>query len=264
MEPIAILQADLLDIVFENRNKEYGAYPLRKSYNRRLLFSTGVMLSVVGLFWLATKLYKPLIIPVIYVPEITLSKLVFPPIKPSVRPQAMPHATKPVAQQAINPIIVKTEIAEKPLPDNATMVDGPVGPEQSGVPGNGPQPAATAGAGTPSSIDSMQSPVYEKVFESAEHMPEFPGGMEALSRFLSRNLRAPDGGNDESVRVLARFIVNCDGFVTACEITTSGGPAFDREVLRVIHKMPRWKPGVQLNRPVSVYYRLPVQFNFQE
>ena len=91
-------------------------------------------------------------------------------------------------------------------------------------------------------------------------MPEFPGGVEGLKRYLLRNLREPEGLQPgEKVVVLIRFVVDKDGSIDEATIVQSGGH-FDQEVLRVIKKMPRWKPGIQNNRFVAVYYTLPVTF----
>ncbi|HEY4155800.1 MAG TPA: energy transducer TonB [Puia sp.] len=93
-------------------------------------------------------------------------------------------------------------------------------------------------------------------------MPEFPGGTEALRRYLSRNLRMPDTEKESGsqVRVIVKFVVGPDGRVTGINTILSGGKAFDEEVQRVISRMPTWKPGIQNGRKVSVYFNLPVNF----
>jgi protein TonB len=93
-------------------------------------------------------------------------------------------------------------------------------------------------------------------------MPEFPGGIEALKRFLIRNLRMPDNNLEEGteVKVIARFVVGADGRVRDIEIVLPAGAEFNAEVKRVISKMPDWKPGSQNHRNVAVYFNLPVNF----
>ena len=276
MEPMDILQADPLDILFEHRNKDYGAYPLRKFYNRRLLVALGVMLATVLIASFFILLHKP-----VFVKPVTVSgviSLINPipekpavkPPKPAVLPPAVPK-TRTASIKEVTLLIVK-ENDVPPIPEikalegktiaavtNAGAADnGPGGPAgTTGRDGNGLLPAADSASGL--SDDKIYS-------DGVEQMPEFPGGADALKRFLSRNLHAPETGQEAGtqVRVLARFVVNKDGNVSGMEINHSGGGEYDREVLRVIQRMPRWKPGLQHNHPVNVYYMLPVVFTVSE
>ena len=93
----------------------------------------------------------------------------------------------------------------------------------------------------------------------AEVMPEFPGGMEAFKKFMLRNLRQPDLSEGEKVVVRVQFVVDADGSIKNMNILQSGG-GLDSEVIRVVGKMPKWKPGVQNGRFVAVYFTLPVTF----
>jgi protein TonB len=91
--------------------------------------------------------------------------------------------------------------------------------------------------------------------------PEFPGGQEALMKFLFRHLNTPaELENDEKRMVKARFKVNPDGSVSLVEIVQSAGELFDKEVIRVCKKMPRWKPAIQNGVAVPMSYLLPVTF----
>jgi protein TonB len=98
-------------------------------------------------------------------------------------------------------------------------------------------------------------------FIAHESEPEFPGGPEALKRFLAQNLTTPvDLGDGEKKTVQIRFKVDKDGTVNTFEIITSGGNEFDNEVVRVCKKMPRWIPAIQNGINVPVSYILPVTF----
>jgi protein TonB len=100
---------------------------------------------------------------------------------------------------------------------------------------------------------------------TAELMPAFPGGMEALRKFLERNLRNPEDVEPGTVlAVKIRFIVGYDGKLKGFQIIEDGGEPFNNEVLRVLKKMPEWIPGKSDGEKVSVYYTIPVKFTSAE
>jgi protein TonB len=98
-----------------------------------------------------------------------------------------------------------------------------------------------------------------------ERLPEFPGGVNAWSAFLGRHLRVPDdleAGERRTVQV--KFWVGEDGSVTRFEVVQSAGAVFDNEVIRVLKKMPKWKPAIQNGQPVAVTFTQPVTFQAVE
>jgi protein TonB len=131
------------------------------------------------------------------------------------------------------------------------------GPSDNGEP---PANANSAGAAVIQKAEPVEN--GKEVFKTAEVMPEFPGGAEALKRFLIRNLRMPENNLEEGaqVKVIARFVVGSDGRVRDIEITLPADAEFNAEVKRVIAGMPEWKPGSQNHRNVAVYFYLPVNF----
>lgn len=109
-------------------------------------------------------------------------------------------------------------------------------------------------------VDSPSAPV--KVYQFAEVMPEYPGGIEALYTFLARQIEYPPVARDNGVEgtVYAEFVVMADGSISNIEIRRGLGAGCDEEVLRVIALMPNWMPGKQDGVPVNVQYTLPVTF----
>lgn len=105
-----------------------------------------------------------------------------------------------------------------------------------------------------------------QIFTSVEQMPEFPGGQQQLYKFLSANLRYPAKAMADGIegRVILRFIVDTNGAVTQPRIERGVDKALDKEALRVINMMPRWKPGKNNGSTVRVYYRLPVYFKLEK
>jgi periplasmic protein TonB len=271
MEPLAMLHADPLDLLFENRNKLYGAYPLRKYYNQRLLISLGFTFSLVVLFAFAylyngsgaLLIQHPPLPPDVFITEVNLNPTIKPPvqaIKPSV-----------IKQPATTAYTVPLIVVDKKAPESMTTIDKlqttAIGLTTSaGETENGEPPSN--GNATAGSLTTKADPVEEKteIFDHPEVMPEFPGGLDALRRFLLKNLRMPENNLEEGsrVQVVARFVVGTDGRVRDVEITRPGESEFNIEVRRVISKMPDWKPGLQNHRAVSVYFSLPVNFVREE
>ena len=108
--------------------------------------------------------------------------------------------------------------------------------------------------------------VEDVVFVVVETMPEFPGGQQALFKYLSENVKYPVIAQENGIqgRVICQFVVNKDGKIVDVEVVRSGGdPSLDKEAIRVIKSMPPWKPGKQRGKAVRVKYTVPVNFRLQ-
>lgn len=266
MLPEKIMQSDLLDILFENRNKDYGAYALRKSYNKRMIASIGCTLLVALLFSILQSFHhlKTGVITVnIIPPDPELVKLL--PDKHEI-PQSSHTQKLSHVKQVVNstPQIVSDNDKIKPLPTTDELDKAVIGP----VPLNGKddegiiQPPVELNKGT----GIITTPVTEKIADDkplkfAEVMPEFPGGTSALIKFILKNIHQPDDLQPgEQIKVVASLVVSKTGAVENVKIISGGRADLDKEVLRVINKMPLWKPGLQNGKAVSVYFNLPVTF----
>ncbi len=263
-----ILQASVLDIIFEHRNKDYGAYALRKGYNNRMLTALATGMSLVLLFVTASMMKSNTVSStpvVIEKPEIVIRAIEMPKPKP-LEPEQLKEvvkaklATKKIAQAKFTPPkiveVVKDPIASvEELNNKAVAVQNVVGePEDKKV--KAPISPVEEGMGS-----GPSQPVKETDFIIQEREPEFPGGAEAMRKFLARYLTTPDAlqtGEKKVVRI--RFKVDKDGSVNTFEIVTSGGDSFDNEVMRVCKKMPKWMPAIQNGINVPVSYVLPVTF----
>ena len=105
----------------------------------------------------------------------------------------------------------------------------------------------------------------KKVYESVEQMPEFPGGMEGLMRYLQQNVQYPPIAVQNNVqgRVVVQFIIDETGQVGDVEVVRSVSEEVDAEAVRVIKSMPKFEPGRQNGEPVAVWYTLPIAFKMQ-
>ena len=116
----------------------------------------------------------------------------------------------------------------------------------------------------------VEAPVEEEeeevIFVVVESMPEFPGGQQALFKYLAENVKYPVIAQENGIqgRVICQFVVNRDGsIVDVVAVRSSGEPSLDKEAIRVIQSMPKWKPGKQRGKPVRVKYTVPVNFRLQ-
>ncbi len=109
---------------------------------------------------------------------------------------------------------------------------------------------------------AIDQPKDKQIYEHVEKMPEFPGGTEALMKYLSNNIKYPVEAQNKGIQgvVICRFVINAEGNVTDARVVRSLDPACDKESIRVIEAMPKWVPGQQSGKNVSVYYTLPVRF----
>lgn len=114
-------------------------------------------------------------------------------------------------------------------------------------------------------IPSETPPDEEKVFVVAQEMPEFPGGEPALLKWLSYNVIYPAIALNNGVqgKVYVSFVVDCDGSIINAYIPRSGDSYLDEEALRVVNKLPKWKPGKQRGKPVKVSFTVPINFQIQ-
>lgn len=112
--------------------------------------------------------------------------------------------------------------------------------------------------------DSLNNAGNE-VLDLAETMPEFKGGMNALLKYLSDNIKYPKTSEKAGIqgRVVVQFVVAKDGSIEDTKVVRGVDPELDKEALRVVNAMPKWKPGMQDGKPVRVKYTVPIMFRLQ-
>lgn len=266
MKPETILQSDILDIVFENKNKTYGAYELRKQYRKRLLKSIGLTFCIVAVFAILQSWkipHKTVTISVFVPPDAHLTEVILPK-EEQEQPKKQVH--KEIAQASVtNPLIVRDDVKiDKPVNDIDRIDSSTIG--NKNIDGTVTQNIIGETAEVSSSGNSpIMLPQPEAVSDApllkAEIMPQFPGGSEAFVKFMQKNLRQPDDLEEgQKLVVLASFVVKPDGSIDALSIVKQGRKDLDIEVIRVLSKMPRWEPGIQNGKKVPVYFRVPVTF----
>lgn len=110
-----------------------------------------------------------------------------------------------------------------------------------------------------------EEPEEQQIFQIVEEMPEFPGGMGECMKYLGKNIKYPTISQENGVqgKVIVQFVVNKDGSIVDPSVMRSVDPYLDKEALRVVTSMPKWKPGKQRGKAVRVKYTLPVTFRLQ-
>jgi protein TonB len=268
-----ILNASLLDILFENRNKEYGAYTIRKEYSKNLMKALGLMVLLVFSIsiYVVSRPSKTIvrIIPFHMKPDHVLENIKDPEKPKEPEPQRTVPAQPPTRVDRQIVIVPDDKVIRNPVIDRTDTLTYVPGSTNSISTGNDGHNFVQGTTSTTTTIISEPPPIVEPpapaVLGSSEIPPEFPGGTEAWINYLQRMLRVPDdleAGDRKTV--LVKFGVNADGDVTDAMVMKSGGNAFDKEVLRVISRMPKWKPGKQNGKAVAVYFTQPVTFAVSE
>ena len=109
---------------------------------------------------------------------------------------------------------------------------------------------------------TVVSQTNQKVFDTVEQMPEYPGGMQAMIEFLQTNMKYPEDAEKQKVegRVMVQFVVETDGSVSGVHVAKQVFPSLDAEAIRVVKAMPNWTPGKEKGRVVRVKYLLPIVF----
>lgn len=109
---------------------------------------------------------------------------------------------------------------------------------------------------------TVVSQTDQKVSDTVEQMPEYPGGMQAMIEFLQTNMKYPEDAAKQKVegRVMVEFVVETDGSVSDVHVAKQVFPSLDAEAIRVVQAMPKWTPGKEKGKVVRVKYNLPIVF----
>lgn len=240
------------EIIFEKRNKQYGAYNLRKGYK------SVTSLSILGGIAVSTILVTALSFTTpketthhtgidisVHMTDPLITKVAATPL-PIIPPKlgAGLKNLKPVVVSDTNLIItmaatdvVLSTITDRKVTDN----------QQDSV------------------ISTPEIPKEDQVFIKVEEDPQFPGGEQALMKFIGENLKYPEEAQINRIqgKVILKFVVNPDGSVDRIEIMRGIDPVLDNEAMRVVGTLPKFRPGKQGGVPVKVWFMLPINFKIQ-
>lgn len=282
MAKIDLYDPKWVEMVFAGKNKEYGAYQLRKGTsgrNIKALLILVIAAALVGGF-LAWKVIeqKQAEEQQAYMEAMQLAELQQQAKKEEkkkepVKPKIEPKKEIPVAretQKFTAPVIKKDELVkEENQVKQMDKLDEKVAVGTENKEGTKDRLAEAVRSDiavtAPPPPPAPKPEVSNKVFDVVEEMPHFPGGAAALQAFLSSNTKYPVVAQENGVqgRVIVSFVVERDGSITDVRVVRSVDPSLDREASRVVRSMPRWSPGKQNGSAVRVKYTVPVVFRLQ-
>ena len=282
MAKIDLYDPKWVDMVFAGKNKEYGAYQLRKGTSGRNIKSLLILVIAAALVggFLAWKVIeqKQAEEQQAYMEAMELAKLQQQAKKEEkkkepVKPKIEPKKEIPVAretQKFTAPVIKKDELVKEEnqvkqmdkLDDKVAVgTENKEGVKDRTVEAVRNDIATVA----PPPPPAPKPEVATKVFDVVEEMPSFPGGQGALMQYLASNIKYPVVAQENGVqgRVIVSFVVERDGSISDVKVARSVDPSLDREAQRVVKSMPRWSPGKQNGSTVRVKYTVPVVFRLQ-
>jgi len=276
MEVNKILSADVLDIIFEGRNKDYGAYELRKTYNRRMVAALVATLVLIALLFIAYVVANKInendktemVVQDVQLEEIKKEEPKNEPPPPPPPPK--PEPPKVEMAKFTPPKIVKDEEVkedEKP-PEVEKLEETKIGTiNQEGLKDEGivAPPVSDAGKGVIEAPKKDETD-YDQTFTKVEIESDYPGGQGAWARYLNKTMRYPEQAVEQEIQgtVIVQFIVDKEGNVSDVEAIsgpTAGG--LRDEAVRVIKKSGKWTPAIQNGRQVKSYKKQPVTFRLQ-
>lgn len=269
MEANKILSADLLDIIFDGKNKDYGAYDLRKTYNRRIVRALIITAAIALLALLGSVLastMKDKNTKKVKIQELTLQdiKQEEKKIEPPPPPPPKQEPPKVEMKQFTPPIVKKDEEVEKPPPPVEELKDVKIADvNQEGIKDNE--------IPTPAVIDEGKQIVEEKkdedenkIFDKVEIEASYPGGDAKWRQYLERTLNAStpvdNGAPEGNYTVQVQFVVDKEGNISDVRSLTNHGYGMEQEAVKVIQKGPKWIPAQQNGRQVKAYRKQPITF----
>lgn len=276
MEANKILDADILDIIFDGKNKSYGAYELRKSYASRLkraLLATFIALAVIlAGSVLANKVNESnkddIDVLDTQMAEIKKDEPAPPPPPPPPPPPTPPPPPEVNQVKFTPPKVVKDEEVKpeekiEEIKDDAAISTKTVESENKVQVVQAPvEDKGTVVAAAPVEDDEG------KIFNKVEIEAEYPGGSAAWVKYLRNNLDAntpvDNGASEGTYTVIVRFIVSRDGSISDVVGETKHGYGMEAEAIKIIKKGPKWTPAQQNGRMVNAYRRQPITFVVQE
>jgi protein TonB len=274
METPILLNRMMNEIIFEGRNKAYGAFALRQDYNKRMMISMSVSISFFILFMATPSILKEKIgnnldqIVNLSPPVILQTPVNIPPeIKPPVssKPITVPTPIKSQIKYVAPPVVTDNHAQDDDPPTQKELTGKLIGTDDTEDGDNGIDPGLLddppVSTNIPAAVGEDESsplPIF-----AVQQKPEFPNGISALNKYIKDHIEVPSSDFGEQINVLVQFIIDKEGNVYDVKVIRSSTRAIERAAIKVIKEMPKWKPGKNNGKPVEVIFQLPIIIKFQ-
>jgi len=264
MDTNKILSANILDLIFDNRNKEYGAYELRNTYPKRitkaLLITAGILLLLITslVLFKSSETSKPVFIIEQYMP----TNLKPPEVKPDIPKAAKKLQSSQVKTEIVTPpIIVKKEILDKPLPEIADLDKVKIGTEKNDGQNNSDTVQLNVEGNRNGKTEVIKVEEHQEPLRKVEIDAKCSCNWENfLRRNLNPNVPADNGAPVGNHTIIIQFVVDLDGNVSDIKPLTNLGYGMEQEAIRVLKKATKWEPAIQNGHPVKAFRRQPITF----
>ncbi len=279
MSKIDLISGEWTNMIFVGRNKAYGAYVLRQETGKRNAIGILVVIVLVLLCQLGLNIKKAADANALRRTSMTevveLSKLTLPKQNVRLRQRNIDNKVENLNQPSYESTKINDEVIESVLTnvtksapnESVVIVDDHLitQNEESTVGQNsGTEKAQIDQAQVSTTLPQEQySSLKPVTFRIVEKMPEFPGGASAFIQWLTHQLQYPPAAMSRKIegQVVVSFIVNTDGSIADLKLEKSINPLLDQEAIRVIRMMPKWKPGLQNNKPCRTMVAVPIVFH---
>lgn len=265
------------DIVFEGRNKSYGAFELRQSSWKRHIIAFAIVLLLVTFVAALPTILNTVRAATGTRTEIMTEKYTMIDVDTQplnkvdeVMKPAVPEPPKFINMTKFVPPTIVEDSKVKDNEQMAVMDDVAKGKDAIGAfdVKNGSNDADAIRKEIERIIEPAGGNGTAKepeIFKVAEQMPQFPGGQDEMYKFIGNNLKYPVVDQEMGIhgRVTVRFVVSKTGEITNIELLKGISPTCDKEAIRVIKSMPKWIPGKQSGNPVQVYFTMPIVFKLK-
>ncbi|MTH17175.1 energy transducer TonB [Flavobacterium sp. LC2016-01] len=273
MSKSSIYESKWINLVFENKNKEYGAYQLRQENSRTTINALFIALLLIAALGSVSMLINKFRTheaagPITTLPDPIVIVNVDPLVKPKTEETVAPPVQKPAVTEPItsaqltNPVVSRTEEAVQeiatntentPVVDNATPGDGTI---TNAIPGSG-----NTGGEAISEPPVINDPLPPTALDK---MPGFPGGMDKFYSYVGNNFKRPELDTEMTLKVYVSFVIERDGSITDIMVQKDPGYGMGKEAIRVLKSLKtKWTPGILNGKPVRTAYNLPITIKTQ-
>ncbi|MFY0482194.1 energy transducer TonB [Flavobacterium sp. PLA-1-15] len=277
MSNVSIFETRWIELVFEGKNKEYGAYQLRQENPRTtvkaLLIATTLLVLLFASIKISSLFAKEQITDKngILATPLEFTDIVVDPFKKEPKKtDALPPAKKEEPKKELNkenlvdPTVVEKDKAKTDIATNKEAETNPTQGSPEGIAtgneGTGTEGGIEGGKGKESGGgDGIEEPKGPYIEATLDVKPSFPGGIDNFYKYVAKNFKTPEMDNEKAIKVYVSFVIEKDGTMTDIRVPRNPGYGLDKEAIRVLKSLNiKWSPGMIKGKPVRTSYNLPI------